>query len=157
MTRQQFTASVESSQQAFRRFLVALCCGDAALADDTAQEAYIKAYVGLDSLRDGSRFESWLYRIGYNTFVSQRRSLRPMAEYTEALAVDGGVDADAAFRYESLYRALNMLPHKERTSVLLFYMENYSVKDIAEFEGTSEGAVRQHLSRGRRHLQNLLK
>ena len=45
MTREQFISHVESTQKAFRRFLVALCCGDTALADDIAQESYIKAYL----------------------------------------------------------------------------------------------------------------
>ena len=49
MTREQFTAHVEATQKAFRRFLVALCCGDSALADDIAQESYIKAYLSCDS------------------------------------------------------------------------------------------------------------
>lgn len=50
MTRQEFISQVESSQAAFRRFLVALCCGDSFLADDIAQDAYLKAYLSIDSL-----------------------------------------------------------------------------------------------------------
>ena len=49
MTREQFIYHVEATQKAFRRFLVALCCGDTALADDVAQESYIKAYLSCDS------------------------------------------------------------------------------------------------------------
>ncbi len=64
MTREQFMTHVEGSQRAFRRFLVALCCGDSALADDIAQESYVKAYLSIDSLKDPGRFNAWLYRIG---------------------------------------------------------------------------------------------
>ena len=63
MNREQFARQAEVSQRALRRFLVALCCGDAALADDIAQEAFIKAYMSLDSLADDSRFDAWLRRI----------------------------------------------------------------------------------------------
>ena len=45
MTREQFISCVEATQKAFGRFLVALYCGDTALADDVAQESYIKAYL----------------------------------------------------------------------------------------------------------------
>ena len=65
-------------------------------------------------------------------------------------------DADRSFRYQELYAALNRLSDKERMSVLLFYMENYSIKEIAEIVDASESAVRQHLSRGRQHLRSLL-
>jgi RNA polymerase sigma-70 factor (ECF subfamily) len=63
---------------------------------------------------------------------------------------------DSQFRHQELYTALNKLPDKERTSVLLFYMDGYSIKEIAELEETSQDAVKQHLSRGRNHLRVLL-
>ena len=59
MTREQFITHVENTQKAFRRFLVALCCGDTSLADDVAQEAYIK-YCCPIKLDD--RKKSWLER-----------------------------------------------------------------------------------------------
>lgn len=70
MTREQFISHVKSTQNAFRRFLVALCCGDSQLADDVAQEAYIKAYISCETLKDQSRFNAWIYRIGYTTFLT---------------------------------------------------------------------------------------
>lgn len=156
MTREQFITQVEGTQKAFRRFLVALCCGDMALADDIAQEAYIKAYLSSEGVRDYSKFKAWIFRIGYTTFVDQKRSAKPYADYEEALNMGAAESADSAFRYQALYRALDRLPAKERTSVLLYYMEGYSIKETAEIVGASEGAVKQHLSRGRNHLRGLL-
>lgn len=156
MTREQFISYVKSNQRAFRRFLVALCCGDAQLADDVAQEAYIKAYLASGSVADTGRFTAWLFRIGYTTFLNHKRSERVFTDYDEAVAVASPDAADGAFRYQELYAALERLPSRERMSVLLFYMENYSVKEIAEIEEVSVDAVKQHLSRGRAHLRNLL-
>ncbi len=119
MTRGQFTAHVEAGQRAFRRFLTALCCGDSQLADDVAQEAYIKAYLAADSLSDESKFNAWLYRIGYNTFINHRRSARPFDSIDTAGNISADVAADGSFRYQELYAALDKLPPKERTSVLL--------------------------------------
>lgn len=126
MTREQFIRRVEATQGAFRRFLVALCCGDSALADDVAQESYIKAYLSSDSLTDMEKFKSWIYRIGYNTFVNHKRSERFTTTYEDAMKLPAGDSSDRAFEYQDLYEALNLLPSKERTSVLLFYLENYS-------------------------------
>ena len=157
MNRQQFISQVEHTSEAFRRFLVALCCGDRELADDIAQESYMKAYVASDSLTDIAKFKAWIFRIGYTTFINYRRKNQAYADYDEAARMPSAERADDGLRYQDLYAALNLLPGKERSSVLLYYMEGYSVKEIAEIEGTSQDAVRQHLSRGRTHLRGLLK
>lgn len=156
MTREQFIKHVEGSQESFRRFLVALCCGDTDLADDIAQESYIKAYLSCDSFNNPDKFTAWIFRIGYNTFLNHKRSEKIFTDYDEARNVISHETTDSRFRYQALYTALNKLPGKERTSVLLFYMEGYSIKEIAEIEETSQDAVRQHLSRGRNHLRGLL-
>lgn len=156
MNREQFISRVEDTQKAFRRFLLALCCGDAALADDIAQEAYLKAFLSRDSLNDPGSFNAWIFRIGYNTFVSQKRSQKEFTDYGPARHLAAPETSDSHFRYQDLYAALEALPPKERSSVLLYYMQGYSVKEIAEIEGASQVAVRQHLARGRSHLRGLL-
>ena len=156
MNRQQFISQVELTSEAFRRFLVALCCGNKELADDIAQEAYLKAYVASDSLTDIAKFKAWIFRIGYTTFINFKRKSQDFADYDEASRMASADRADDGLRYQDLYAALNLLPAKERSSVLLYYMEGYSVKEIAEIEGSSQDAVRQHLSRGRNHLRGLL-
>lgn len=63
---------------------------------------------------------------------------------------------DAAFRYQALYAALERLSDKERTAILLYYLEDYSVKDICDIIEASPETVRQQLSRGRNHLKKML-
>lgn len=156
MTREQFISHVKATQKAFRRFLVALCCGDTALADDVAQETYIKAYLSCDTFTNIEKFNAWIFRIAYNTFVNHKRGERLTVEYEEATDIPAQNTADSSFAYQELYNALNKLPAKERISVLLFYMEEYSIKEIADIQEVSQDAVKQHLSRGRKHLRNLL-
>lgn len=156
MTREQFITHVEGTQRELRRFLVALCCGDSQLADDIAQECYIKAYLSCDGFRDANRFNAWIFRIAYNTFVDSRRSQHLTAGYDEATAIVSADSADSGFRYQQLYAALNSLPAKERTSTLLYYMEGYSVKDISAITDASEDAVKKHLSRARSRLRRLI-
>ncbi|MBD5171561.1 MAG: RNA polymerase sigma factor [Bacteroidales bacterium] len=156
MTRDRFIAQVELHRKAFRRFLAGLCCGDTHLADDLAQEAFVKAYLSCEGLEDTAKFKSWLYRIGINTFLTDRRHYRQTVGYDQVAEHSADNHADDTFRYQELYQALDRLPDRERTSILLYYLEGYPVKDIATMVGVSEDAVRQHLSRGRSHLRNLM-
>ena len=156
MTREQFISHVESSQKALRRFLVALCCGDSQLADDIAQEALIKAYLSSDGFDSPDRFNAWIYRIAYNTFLNHRRAERHTTDYDDARDIAAYEHADHAFSYQALYVALDRLPASERTSILLYYMEGYSIREVAEIVQTSTDAVKQHLSRGRNHLRGFL-
>lgn len=156
MTREQFIKHVEGTQKAFRRFLVALCGGDSQLADDIAQEAYINAYLSCDSFSSPDKFNAWIFRIGYTTFISHKRSQRSFSDYSEVVQISSDDTPDNNFQYEGLYRALSTLSEKERTSVLLYYMEGYSVKEIADIIDASQAVVKQHLSRGRNHLRTLL-
>lgn len=156
MNRQQFITHVESCQKALRRFLTALCCGDSQLADDIAQEALIKAYLSSEGFRNADSFNAWIYRIAYNTFLNHRRSQKHTAGYEEAEAIVSDSASDSAFRYQDLYTSLEKLPDRERSSILLFYMEGYSIKEISGITEASEDAVKQYLSRGRKHLRTLM-
>lgn len=156
MERKEFASKFEATQEALRRFLCGLCCGDSALADDIAQEAYMKAYLSCDGLRDDGKFLSWLYRIAYNAFICHKRTTRCDLPVDEARGVDSGTRADDSFRYQALYAALDRLTEKERTAVLLYYMEGYAVKEIAAILDSGEAAVKQQLSRGRQHLKACL-
>lgn len=156
MNREQFISHVEYTQKAFRRFLVALCCGDSQLADDVAQDSYIKAYLSYDSFDNTDKFRAWIFRIGYTTFLNHKRSERTFSDYVEAGDITADDTSDSSFKYQELYGALNRLTDKERTSILLFYMEGYSIKEVSIIIGVSQDAVRQYLSRGRKHLRGLL-
>lgn len=156
MTRDEFIRNTESCQKAFRRFLTALCCGDSDEADDIAQESLVKAYLSCDGLKEPAKFKAWLYRIGFNTFFSHRRAVRPTTTLDDAPETEAPECSDNAFRYQALYAALDRIPERERTSILLYYMEGYSVREISGIVEVSEEAVRQHLSRGRSHLRGLL-
>lgn len=156
MNREQFILHVKNTQRAFRRFLCALCCGDSQLANDIAQEAYIKAYLSCEDFNNPDKFNAWIFRVGYTTFINHKRSQRMFSDYSAVHNVAVSNSTDDCFKYQDLYSALSQLPDKERTSVLLFYIEGYSVKEISEIVDASADAVKQHLSRGRNHLRGLL-
>ena len=153
MTRDRFISEVRACQGRLRRFLASLC-GDAALADDIAQEALVRAYVSSD--RFIGNFKAWLFRIAYNCFIDNlRRVPAPSAaiDSPEVLHVADGSAADAAFRHEQLQRALGLIPEKERTAIVLHYYEDLPIKEIASVMQIPSGTVKYYLSVGRDHLK----
>lgn len=157
MTRETFIAHVEREQEALRGFLLALCCGNKGDADDLAQEALVKAYLSSAGYQDQGRFRSWLYKIAYNTFLNHRASLRSTESIDEARTLISNAGADSSFEHQDLYLALRTLPPKERSAITLFYLNGYSIKEIAAITDTSEDAVKKQLSRGRDKLKAKLK
>ena len=157
MTREVFIAHVEREQEALRGFLLALCCGKKDDADDLAQDALVKAYLSCAGYQDQGKFRSWLFKIAYNTFLNHKASLRCTESIDEARALISSTNTDAEFEHQDLYLALRTLPPKERSSITLFYLNGYSIKEIAAITDTSEDAVKKQLSRGRDKLRKQLK
>ncbi len=156
MTREVFIAHVEREQEALRGFLLALCCGNKSDADDLAQDALVKAYLSLVGYRDEGKFRSWLFKIAHNTFLNHKASCRTMESIDEARTLIGGTAADSSFEHQDLYLALRTLPPKERSAITLFYLNGYSIKEIAAITDASQDAVKQQLSRGRDKLKSKL-
>ena len=157
MTREVFIAHVEREQEALRGFLLALCCGKKDDADDLAQDALVKAYLSCAGYQDKGKFRSWLFKIAYNTFLNHKASLRCTESIDEARTLVSGTRTDNGFEHQDLYLALRTLPPKERSSITLFYLNGYSIKEIATITDTSEDAVKKQLSRGRDKLKERLK
>lgn len=159
MNPQQFLNAVKELQDGLRRFLLALCCGDNARADDLAQEALIKAFLSAESVRNEDVVKSWLYRIAYRCFIdSARRSVLNL-DISEAagMTADRSTEADSKFRYQELHHALRQLGPRDRSVIILFYFEGYSTSEIAQMTGATDAAVRKQLSRGRIELKKYLK
>ena len=153
MTREVFIAHVEREQEALRGFLLALCCGNKDDADDLAQDALVKAYVSSAGYQEKGKFRSWLFKIAHNTFLNHKASCRTMDSLDEARTLVSSTAADSSFEHQDLYLALRTLPPKERSAITLFYMNGYSIKDIAVITDTSEDAIKKQLSRGRDKLK----
>lgn len=154
MTQERFISLVKAEQEPLRRFLLALCSGDAALADDIAQDALVRAYVASGSFLGLSKFSTWLFRIGYNCYIDHCRKARPEQTPIEtAFNLPADDASDASFRYQQLYRALDKLPEKEKAAIALFYFEDRSIKEISAILNMPQGTVKYQLSMGRNHLK----
>ena len=148
---------MEHEQEALRGFLLALCCGKKDDADDLAQDSLVKAYLSCAGYHDKGKFRSWLFKIANNTFLNHKASLRCTECIEEARTLISSTSADNGFEHQDLYLALRTLPPKERSSITLFYLNGYNIKEIAAITETSEDAVKKQLSRGRDRLREQLK
>ena len=164
MTKEQFIEMIALEQESLRRFLRGLCSGDGFRADDLAQETLLKAYLSFERFEGRSRFSTWLFRIAFNCWYdSQKRAGKESEwlsleerppEWPPADAAESEIDR--SHEYEQLHLAIGNLPLQEQTVILLYYMEEKSIKEIEIITGMPSGTVRSHLSRGRRHLKEYL-
>lgn len=119
-------------------------------------EKLIKAYLSSAGYRDEGKFRAWLFTIARNTFLNHKASTRTLDDLKALSTMPSAATADSAFRHQELYMALATLSPKERSSVVMFYMSGYSIKEIAGITSSSEDAVKKQLSRGRDNLKTIL-
>ena len=132
-----------------------LAGGDAGLAEDLLQEAFVRAWQKLDSFRGDSRFGTWLHRLSVNVALSDRRiRMRRVQRETE---LEGAVerithgDADVrAAEQMDLEHAIAQLPERARTVLVLFDVEGYSHAEIADMTGMAVGSSKAQLHRARK-------
>lgn len=153
-----FDALLRKYQSQVRRFLLGLTVGDSQLADDLAQETFIKAYMNIGKFRGLSSFSTWIMRIAYNTHYDYRRTHHQTenADTPAVAARSGGTTADCALGIDIL-KALATLKPEERTCITLQLIEGQPIDKIASITGMTSGTVKSHLHRGKEKLTTYLK
>lgn len=152
-----FAVLVNRHQPAIRGLLRRLCGGDAALADDLAQETFVRAYRGLRGFRGGARLATWLHRIAFNVFLGQmgrcRRADHPAQPEAEDPGDAANTPGDALLLRYDLERAMTTLRPAEAAAVTLSYVHLLSHEEIAEVLGCPVGTVKTHILRGKQRLR----
>jgi RNA polymerase sigma-70 factor (ECF subfamily) len=118
--------------------------------EDAVQEAILKAYNKLDTLKKEQYFKTWLVRILINecySLIRKECSQVPYEEYFES------AKSNDKKNYSDLYLAIQNLPQRIRITIVLYYVEGYSVEEIKEILEIPAGTVKSRLAKGR----NLLK
>ncbi len=138
-----------------------LCGGDRALAEDMMQDAFVRAWNKLHLFRGEAKFGTWLHRVTVNVVLSDRRiRLRrvqreqPLNEVVERSLV-GDRDVYAGLR-EDLEVAIGKLPERARTVLVLYDIEGYQHKEIAEMTGMAVGSSKAQLHRARKLVREML-
>lgn len=136
---------------------------DEALADDAAQEVFIKAYQSLGLFKGNSLFSTWIYRITSNHCVDVLRKLKRKTVSWEALLEKEGEKIEALVAVapekidpgtpELIAKILSHLSEKTREILILREMHGLSYQEIAESLGCSLDAVKSRLKRAREELE----
>lgn len=141
------------------RDLMRRLCGDHALADDLAQQAFVQAWRSLGSLREPGAFGGWLKRVAVNVWLAEARRARlPFDDNEEAFAEipDPAPSPERAAGRIDLERALAGLRPAERVCVVLAHGEGMTHAEIAEAAGLPLGTVKSHVLRGTEKLKQIL-
>ena len=135
--------------------------GDFHLAEDAAQEAFVGAYLDLGRLRDPAAFPGWFRRIVFmrcQMMTRRKRVATTGLDAADTLAVSGRPDELLETRdtREHVQRAIEQLPEPERAVTTLFYINDFSQKEIAAFLDTPQTTVNNRLHGARKRLKKEL-
>ncbi|KXZ16861.1 RNA polymerase subunit sigma [Bacillus nakamurai] len=141
-------------------------------AEDIAQEAFIRAYVNIDSFDINRKFSTWLYRIATNLTIDRIRKKKPdyyldaevagaegLTMYSQ-IAADGVLPEDAVLSLElsdTIQKKILKLPDKYRTVIVLKYIDELSLIEIGEILNIPVGTVKTRIHRGREALRKQLR
>jgi RNA polymerase sigma-70 factor, ECF subfamily len=146
-------------RQSWLRNLLRRLCRDPALADDLAQQVFLKAWRSLPQLKAPGAFGGWLRRLAVNTWLAEARASSPAGSQYEAeeSAAAAAVLRPATAEQLDLDRALAKLTHSERLCVVLAYTEGMSHAEISAATALPLGTVKSHVRRGAQRLRVLLR
>lgn len=154
------TAAFERLYRRYSGRVYAVClrlAGNAALAEDCAQDAFVKAWQSLAGFRGESSFGTWLHRIAVNTVLERHRTqLRQAAWFTlkDEDAVNAVPDPGSGPELGmDLEEAIAALPPAARMVFVLFDVEGHSHEEIAELTGLAVGTCKAHVHRARQLLR----
>ncbi len=142
--------------------LIARTVSNRALAEDLAQEVFLRVYRGLPYFRGEARLSTWIYRIVVNVCVHEQRG----AGVTVSLDDDAGAETTAASTTDRQFgdiemrdrveKAIARLPANYRLLIASHYLEGIRYEDLAEIFDLPLGTVKTQLHRAKQQLRRLL-
>ncbi|MFA5890272.1 MAG: sigma factor-like helix-turn-helix DNA-binding protein [Actinomycetota bacterium] len=131
---------------------IRMVLGESATADDVVQDAFVQLLVHWRKVSGYQMPGAWVRRVALR--MALRRRTRRSAE-VRAMRRAGGVCAEAVVDPD-LHAALRALPAMQRAAIVLHYLEDCPIAEVADLLGCAEGTVKSHLFRGRQRLNALL-
>jgi RNA polymerase sigma-70 factor (ECF subfamily) len=132
------------------------------LAEEVAQDVFVKAYQSLGKFRKESGFSTWIYRIAYNAAISEVRKKKMLIQNIEQLENVGinnqeiELEKQGNLREKLLESAMKELVPEENLLVTLYYFEEKSVEEISLSTGLSQSNVKVKLFRLRNKLKETM-
>lgn len=151
MDKEAFANVVLSSTDSLYRISKSILKNDAD-CEDAVQEAIATGFGKLSTLRQEAYARTWLTRI----LIYECYSLLKKREKTAAMLAEPQDEECASSDYSDLYDALSTLKKEYRLTIVLHYLEGYSIEEIAKILRIPAGTVKSRLSRGRRDLRRIM-
>lgn len=147
MTKQTFTQLVLESEQMLYRISMSMLKNESD-CQDAIQTAILTAFEKLGTLKKEEYFKTWLVRILINTCNKQLNAKKKQAEINENITVSTSSQEEVEVQL-----ALEALPQKIRHVVVLYYIEQFTTKEISSILKIPKGTVLSRLSKGRELLK----
>jgi RNA polymerase sigma factor (sigma-70 family) len=140
-------------------------CGNHEEAEEIAQDSFLKAYRALENFKKKSSFATWLYRIVYNTAISnvriKKRGVLSLEDFP-ADAIDfigiseNEIEAEKEYRSSLVNFALQKINEEERGLISLYYYEDMSTEEIADVTGINKSNIKVKLFRARQKMLEII-
>lgn len=152
-----FAELVRRHQSPVRAFLTRMTRGDAHLADDLAQETFLKAWQKLNTYRGSAKFSTWLFGIAVNEFrgAARKRSELLSADLEETAEDKPDAIENHGLRLD-LTEALKRIHSQERAAIVLCCQNGLSHDEAAQILEAPVGTVKTNILRGKEKLKRLL-
>ena len=151
MDKQTFQSNVLSVEDMLYRISKSICFYESD-CEDAVQQAILNAYTKLDTLREERYFRTWITRILINECYRLNKQKSREVTFAEYALTNEAIEDNYSFIFTEIMK----LPPKIRIVVQLYYVEDYSVSEIASILHIPSGTVKSRLSSGRAMLKNLL-
>jgi RNA polymerase sigma-70 factor (ECF subfamily) len=126
-------------------------------AEDILQEVFLKIHTSLGGIRDASKVEGWIFRIGRNAVVDHYRSRRPTADLSDRLEQPLPEEPDSADALSGSMRGMaDSLPEPYREAVIRIDLEGIPQAEFARQAGISLSGAKSRVQRGRRLIREML-
>lgn len=152
-----FGELVRRHQPLVRGFLRRMLPGNTGLADDLAQETFIKAHRGVRGFRGAASFNTWLCVIAANELRAEWRRRRRQAEFLDEESFDAiaAREPDDGSRHD-LAEGLARLPDAQRAALVLCFEHGLTQEEAATVLGCPLGTLKSHVARGKARLRSWL-
>jgi len=135
---------------------------DQQAAEECVQDGFLKAYKALSMFKQDSKFSSWLYTIIKNEALyylkkHKRCPIEYVASVDDQIADESHLlSLDKQQQSRLVQMAMQQLPSQENLMLRLFYIEQYSIRQISDTTGKKESNIKVLLHRGRKHMLSII-
>lgn len=154
MTIREFNLCVDKYADGVYRFIVKNI-GDHEIAKDVVQESFSRMWEKVSGI-SFEKSKSYLYTTAYHTMIDMIRKMKRFTPLQPGHHINISEENDFSDLKEILDEAVNFLPEKQKSVIMLRDYEGYSYKEIGEIVGLNESQVKVYIFRARKFLKNYL-